>query len=139
MTTHYRTTVDPVETLFRSLIPPRATAPAIDWSADDSAYYLSLDVPGLTADGLKIESVERLLRVHGERNTTVPDGRTILRKERPDGEWEHTWTLPRDAEGDAITAHLQDGVLTLTIPRTKPVQPRSITVSTTAAVPEIKD
>ncbi|MCL4522226.1 MAG: Hsp20/alpha crystallin family protein, partial [Firmicutes bacterium] len=81
---------DPFESLVRSVINPKTVAtPAMDWSMDARAYYLDLDVPGMAREDLTIQTLDRQVRVRGERKVATPEGRTLLRRERPSGTWEH--------------------------------------------------
>ena len=130
---------DPFESLVRSVINPKTVAtPAMDWSMDARAYYLDLDVPGMAREDLTIQTLDRQVRVRGERKVATPEGRTLLRRERPSGTWEHTWTVPKDARVEEISAELHDGVLSLTIPKNEKAEPRTIAIAGEAqkALPE---
>ena len=122
------TTADPIDALIERLMPSHATRPAADWSMDATAYYLTLDVPGISQDALSIDTVDQHLRIAGRRSDSLPEGQTRLRQERPMGAWTTTWLLPRDANPDAISATLRDGVLTLAIPKREDARPRSIPI-----------
>lgn len=121
-------TVDPIDAVLDRLMTARASSPAADWIMDATAYYLTLDVPGIAHDALSIETADQHLRIAGQRTGSLPEGQTRLRQERPIGAWTTTWQLPRDANPNAITATLEAGVLTLTIPKREDAKPRAIPI-----------
>ncbi|UTV26728.1 Hsp20/alpha crystallin family protein [Photobacterium atrarenae] len=100
--------------------------PQIDVSGDEQQYEITLDVPGLSAEALSIELKGDVLTVQGDKEEHKENqARQFYRIERRYGAFQRTLSLPDDADKEAITAKLQDGVLTLTIPR-KPVAPKDV-------------
>ncbi len=80
---------------------------------NDKAYFIELDAPGLPKENLKISVENRHLLVEGEHK-----GRGIRK----------LFSLPDDVSVEGIAAKLQDGVLTLALPKKEQARPKQITV-----------
>ncbi|MES9996241.1 Hsp20 family protein [Desulfovibrio aminophilus] len=96
-------------------------SPAADVLETPSAYVLRVELPGLPLEAVTLEAVGRELRISGRRppERDVP-GTVFLAVERPQGPFARTFALPADADAEAVTAALKDGLLTVTIPRKPP-------------------
>jgi len=102
-------------------------APAGEWvpSADvyecDGKLTIVVEVPGFTADALRVAIKDRSLVLSGDRREKRPTGgvAAFLCMERPQGRF--TRTIPMDMALDVqqSEARLSGGVLTVTIPRLK--------------------
>ncbi len=114
-----------------SAAPPRATfIPPADITVTEEAVTVFLDVPGLTADGLEVHLQDDVLSIRGERRWpyAAMDG-GVRRVERGVGKFERTLRVPAGLDPDAIAAHLEDGVLRLTLPKPAEQRPRRITIT----------
>jgi HSP20 family protein len=111
----------------------RSFVPAADVVVTDDDVTVYMDVPGLTADDLAIELREDVLTVTGERPMpyqTDEQGQVWQRIERGFGKFERVLTLPKGLDPDAISASLDNGVLTLQIPKPQERKPRRIEITT---------
>jgi len=52
------------------------------------------------------------------------------RKERAEGSFNRTVTLPAEVDAERVEARYADGILTLTLPKAEEAKPRQITVRT---------
>jgi len=106
---------------------PAETAAAGEWLPSTDVYecrgnlVVSIEVPGLTPDNLKIAYRNHRLIIAGERRerkTPAGDG-AFLCMERPQGRFVRTIPLDQALEVQKAEARLAGGVLTITIPRLK--------------------
>ncbi|WP_262384877.1 Hsp20/alpha crystallin family protein, partial [Actinoplanes teichomyceticus] len=93
------------------------------------AYVIELDVPGLRADDLTIESSGAELRVRGG-TAGRPRGGWSRGRTRRIGRFAYRISLPADADPDRITAELADGVLTIRVAKRDTAGPRRIEITT---------
>ena len=103
--------------------------PALNVWADDENLYVEAELPGMTQDQLNIFVSEgNQLTISGERKPcNVPNG-TWHRQERGFGKFSRSVTLPVLVDADKVEARLEQGVLTLTLPKSEEAKPRRIQV-----------
>ena len=100
----------------------KALMPQIDFKSDDKTYTMSVELPGVAPEDVKIEVNANELTISGEKKEEVKeDGKTHV-QERRYGSFMRSMTLPEDADCDSIKAVAKNGVLTLEIARKAPEQ-----------------
>lgn len=102
--------------------------PPADISESDDAYLVEIELPGVRKDDLDIEVVGRRLTVTGERKEKERVG-ILRRRERTVGRFHYEVVVPGDIEEDVVEAGLDDGVLTVRLPKPADQRPRRITVA----------
>lgn len=103
--------------------------PRMDLIETDEAYRIHLDMPGMSTDDLTISYQDNELTVSGERTDGRRDeGEEFVRVERSFGHFRRSFTLPRTVDADSINATHENGVLTITVPKTERVKPRQIEI-----------
>ena len=99
-----------------------ALLPQIDFKSDNKTYTMSVELPGVAPEDVKIEVNANELTISGEKKEEVKeDGKTHV-QERRYGSFMRRVTLPEDADCDSIKAISKNGVLTLEIARKAPEQ-----------------
>jgi len=82
-------------------------------------------MPGVTKDGL-VENNE--LTIVGRRSLPTVEGTLIHHESRPEN-FRRTFELDPSIDADKIGAKIEQGLVTLTLPRVEHVKPRKIAVS----------
>ncbi|HET6637711.1 MAG TPA: Hsp20/alpha crystallin family protein [Gemmatimonadota bacterium] len=107
----------------------RQWLPATDVSETPEAVTLRLEVPGLTRDQIKIAVENNMLTVRGEkRQETSSENEKFRRTERSFGSFERSFSLPSYVDTERVQASLQDGVLSVTLPRREETKAREIQI-----------
>ncbi|KAF5446823.1 hypothetical protein F2P56_032422 [Juglans regia] len=105
----------------------------IDWNETPEAHLLKADLPGLKKKEVKVEVEDgRVLHISGERNLGNEDKNdTWHRLERSNGKFLRSLKLPENAKMNEIKAAIENGVLTVTIPKEEVKKPdvRAVEVS----------
>ena len=91
-------------------------------------YTLELEMPGVTKDGLDISVENNELTIAGRRSLPKIEGALIHHESRL-GNFQRTFELDPSIDGDKISAKIEQGLVTLTLPQAEHVKPRKITVS----------
>ena len=95
--------------------------PASAASSDNSAYSISMELPGVSEDDVELSINNGSLIVRGEKKTeSEKKGDTWYFSERQYGAFSRTFQLPEDADGRKTSAAMKDGVLKITVPRVAP-------------------
>jgi HSP20 family protein len=87
-------------------------------------------IPGVDAAKLDVSVVNQTIAVSGTRESPEERGVSYHRRERADGEFSRSVTLPELFDGARVDAKYVDGVLTLTLPKHEAAKPRRVTVQT---------
>jgi HSP20 family protein len=105
--------------------------PPINVTQDRDQFYLRAEVPGVKSDDLAITAVKNRVSIAGKRELPRESERVSYhRRERAEGAFNRTVTLPSDVDTDRIEARYADGILTLTLPKAEAAKPRQIVVKT---------
>jgi HSP20 family protein len=105
--------------------------PLLNVTQDGERFYVRAEVPGIDANQLSISAVQNRLSIAGKREIPAEHDRASYhRKERPEGSFNRTLTLPTELDVDRIEARYADGILTLELPKAEAAKPRQIRVKT---------
>jgi HSP20 family protein len=110
---------------------PTPFVPPADVIVSDEQVTIHMDVPGMRAENLEVELENDTLSVRGERAWPYGEEQEGVwrRIERGFGRFERSLRTPQGLDPDQVQASLADGVLTLSIPRPQPPQPRRVQIS----------
>jgi len=104
----------------------RSRAPAMSIHENDESITVIADMPGVTQERVEITVDNDILTVRGTVAPDVHSGFQLLRREYEMGNFERAFTLPNEIDKEAVAAAVSKGVLTVTLPKKKSVQPRRI-------------
>jgi HSP20 family protein len=117
--------VEKVETPqdIRQIVPP------VDIYETPNEVVLLADVPGLNKDNLELNIEKDELTIKGTFPKPDNEGEKLI-SECPYGEYYRTFVLADTISKEKISAKLENGVLTLTLPKQERVKPRKIEINT---------
>ncbi|OWM86204.1 hypothetical protein CDL15_Pgr011028 [Punica granatum] len=97
----------------------------IDWKETPEAHVFKADLPGLKKEEVKVQvEDDRVLQISGERNVEKEDKNdTWHRVERSSGKFLRRFRLPENARMDQVKASMENGVLTVTVPKVEEKKP----------------
>jgi HSP20 family protein len=101
--------------------------PQFDVDENEEAYLISVDLPGVKKENIKVDLSGNVLTIAGERRHSEESkgGRYM---ERSYGSFQRSFTLPNTVDIDKIEANLEDGVLNLALPKSAQSKGRKIEV-----------
>ena len=109
-------------------IPGRHFVPSADIYETDEALMVIMEMPGVEKNNVSIALENDVLRVEGQINFSNYEGMEPIYTEYNVGHYARGFTLSGKVDRDKISAQLDDGVLTLTLPKAKEAMPRRISV-----------
>ena len=110
-------------------VPGRFYVPPADvWETED-ALAVAMEVPGVARDAVAIELKDDVLRVEARVDPAKYEGLQPVYTEYGVGHWARAFALPDTVDRERIEARLEDGVLTLTLPKAAEARPRRIALA----------
>ncbi len=105
--------------------------PAVNVSHDGENYYIRAEIPGVKPSDLEVTSTRNALSLAGTRSFPREEEKASFhRRERDEGSFRRTITLPGEFDGSKVEARCTDGVLEITLPKAEAAKPKQITVRT---------
>ena len=103
--------------------------PPIDVTENADAVVVTVDVPGMTREDLDVSIEDGILTLRGEKKEVErKEGEQWHRYERRYGRFERRLRLPDCINAEGTEAHCENGVLTLTVPKTEEGRERHIEI-----------
>ena len=103
-------------------------APLADVEETEDAYSVEIELPGVRREDIDIQLDDRQLTVSGEVKEKERAG-ILRRRTRRVGRFQYSVTLTADVDADDVSARLNDGVLTVRVPKTQQAKPRRIAIT----------
>jgi HSP20 family protein len=111
--------------------PGPGVFPPMNVTQDADNFHVRAEVPGIKPSELSISAVTNRLTIAGKREIPSEHERVSYhRRERPEGSFNRTLTLPTELDVERIEARYSDGILTLKLPKAEAAKPRLISVKT---------
>jgi HSP20 family protein len=112
----------------RSSNEPRALRafehmPKVEVKENDKAYTVTVELPGLEEKDVKVHVESDMLTISGEKKVEQSDDKTHY-SERSYGSFARSFTLPADADSNAVTARFAKGVLSVEVAKTTNPSPK---------------
>ena len=102
----------------------------MDLYRDADHYVLTADLPGIDPGSVDVDVDGQLLTIRAERTPRSHEGVQWLARERAAGTFLRQLTLGKDIDTEKISAHYENGVLSVMIPVLEKAKPRKIEVAT---------
>jgi HSP20 family molecular chaperone IbpA len=109
-------------------VPGRYYVPSADIYETDEALCVVMEMPGVEKKDLDVALENDVLRIDGRIDFSKYDGMEPVYTEYNVGHYTRSFTLSNKIDQEKISAQLEDGVLTLTLPKAKEAQPRRISI-----------
>lgn len=105
--------------------------PPVDIEENKDGYLISAEMPGMNQNDVNVYVEKHVLHIASLKKAEeeVKEERKYLLKERNTTQFERSFTLPDDANVEAIEASFKDGMLKLNIPKLAEAKPRKIEIS----------
>lgn len=114
-----------------------------NWEPEESQVYFPVDVkdvnesfvitamlPGLKPEDVDIQIVNENVSLKGEFKNEIEEGASYLLQERPSGKFYRTITLTDLVDASKAEANMENGILTLRIPKAEEAKPKTIKIQT---------
>lgn len=111
-----------------------AWVPACDVFENREALKIVMEIPGVSAEDLKLSIENHQLTIRGEKRQAAEEQtERVHRYERSYGSFERVFTLPATVDSERIEARVEHGVLTVQLPKVERARPREIPVTAAPA------
>jgi HSP20 family protein len=112
-----------IEPLLRYEAPAAISAPVVDVVEREKEYQITAELPGLSEKDLEVVVADEILTIKGEKKEEKEEkAKNYYVSERRYGAFQRSFQLPPGVDAEKIEAGFQNGVLTLTLPKTPEAQ-----------------
>ncbi len=120
----------PLSELSRSSQLLSGWTPALDIHEDKDNVYVRAELPGMKKEDIEVSLHDGMLSISGERKSeqTHKDAE-VYRAERFFGRFQRSVSLPTTVDANKVSAHYQDGILTITLAKAEEAKPKHIDVN----------
>lgn len=110
------------------IISPVAWTPFADLLEDEQSYIVEAELPGMSKDDINIQVNGNELVISGNVEEEEKEGVRAHRRRRRYGEFEYRTMLPGKIDAEGVRAKLDNGVLTVTAPKSAHDRPRKVAI-----------
>lgn len=106
----------------------RSNSPRTNLLENGDTFEVQAEVPDISKDDINIKIQGNYLEISGKRSVKPPEGYKVHRNERGSSSFSRSFALPDDVDAEKVEAALKDGILYLTLPKSKTAKPKQITI-----------
>jgi len=103
------------------MAPLNGTWPSVEFSETDQEIRVTAEIPGLDENDVEVMLDDGVLTLRGEKKAET-ENKDRQFSERYYGRFERRFSLGREVEDDKVAATFKNGVLTVTLPKSKKAQ-----------------
>jgi HSP20 family protein len=108
--------------------PEQFIAPPATVLENADGYTLEVEMPGVSKENLEMWVENNELTITGRRAMPAVEG-TLIHRESRNENYRRSFELDPSIDAEKISAKIEQGVVSLTLPKAEQVKPRKITVS----------
>lgn len=99
--------------------PEGTISPRLNVSENDKAFEVQAELPGVKKEDVKVAIEHQRVTIEGEtqRQSEQREGENILYSERSASRFVRSFMLPAEVDETSAEARMENGVLTLTLPK----------------------
>ena len=109
--------------------PTRAFVPSADIYESENALTVVLEMPGVNRDNVDVNIEDGVLTVEGRIDFTKYEGLQPVYSEYNVGPYRRSFQISSQIDHSKIAAQMQNGIMTLELPKAETAKPRRIQVS----------
>lgn len=102
--------------------------PLVNLYDSRDVLYVVAEIPGVPKENIEINYQDGALTITGKREFKKYGQSELLRQEQPEGDFEKIIRIPMSIKSNEIKAKFEDGMLTVSLPKTEEAKPRQIAV-----------
>ena len=106
-------------------------SPSLDVAETELGYQVSIDLPGVAKEDVKITIEGRNVTVSArtQRDESKKEGERLIYRERSSSSFARAFTLPEEVDQESSQAKLENGVLSLTLSKKRAVAAKHLTIN----------
>ncbi len=103
--------------------------PPLNLREDNNNLYLDVSLPGVDKDNIRINIKNQILSISGQKSSPAKvEPKNYHRRERIIGNFIRAVELPMEVEVNKVSADYENGILSITLPKTEGAKPKIIEV-----------
>jgi len=100
----------------RRRVHKREWLPAVDVSESDTDIMITVELPGVKAQDVKVNITKEYVSISGEKKAEEQNHK-LHRVERSFGKFSRSWSLPDTIDTEKAEARFKDGIMTVKLPK----------------------
>lgn len=110
--------------------PEKHFIPAVDIFENKEQVTIIAEMPGVPLESIDVNLEDDLLTITGHRQPDDMQESKILVQEYETGHYHRRFTLAETIDREKVQASLNEGMLTIVLPKTAPAKPKKIEIKT---------